>query len=103
MGQTFRKVSTSFWLEAEDEVKQLNTLIYAMGDEADDKLKYFQLAIPQRKKYDTVKETFGDYFVVKPNVIFEKVKFNTRVQAEGKTVDKIILGNNSSRLCLAFH
>ena len=54
-----------------DKPKQINTLIYAMGDAADDIMKSFQLTAEQEKKYDTVKQKFNKYFVVKRNVIFD--------------------------------
>ena len=44
--------------EEADEPKQINTLIYAMGDAADDIMKSFQLTVEQEKKYDTVKQKF---------------------------------------------
>ena len=92
-GQNGADVSKGFdkllgWKQ--DEIKQINTLIYAMGDEADDILKSFQLTATQKKKYDVIKERFENYFVVKRNVIFERVKFNRRIQAEGETVDTFV-------------
>ena len=68
-----------------------------MGDEADDILKSFQLTATQKKKYDVIKERFENYFVVKRNVIFERVKFNRRIQAEGETVDTFV----TALYCLA--
>lgn len=68
-----------------------------MGDETDDILKSFQLTATQKKKYDVIKERFENYFVVKRNVIFERVKFNRRIQAEGETVDTFV----TALYCLA--
>ena len=40
--------------------------------------------------YHTVKTKFDEHFVVRRNVIFERVKFNQRRQEEGETVDTFI-------------
>ena len=93
----FERFRQASGLETEDEIKQINTLIYAMGDEADDILKSFQLTATQKKKYDVIKERFENYFVVKRNVIFERVKFNRRIQAKGETVDTFV----TALYCLA--
>ena len=85
--------------EEADEPKQINTLIYAMGDAADDIMKSFQLTAEQEKKCDMVKQKFDQYFVVKRNVIFERVKFNRRMQEEGETVDSFV----TALYCLAEH
>ena len=66
------------------------SLIYTMGDEADDVLTSFGLSEEDRKKYDVVKATFENHFVKKRNIIFERAKFNQRKQEEGDSVDTFI-------------
>ena len=73
----------------EDDV-QVNTLIYAMGDQADDVLRSFALSDMDRRKYDTVKEKFDGYFIRRRNVIYERAKFNRRKQEEGETVEAFV-------------
>ena len=68
----------------------MNTLLYSMGDEADDILRSFKLSSDQLKKYDTVKAKFDQHFVKKRNVIFERAKFNMRKQEEGEPVDTFV-------------
>ena len=41
----------------------MNTLIYAMGDEADDILRAFTLSEEDRKSYAIIKAKFDNYFV----------------------------------------
>lgn len=77
-------------LVKEEEERQINMLIYAMGDQADDILKSFKLNARQLKQYHTVKTKFNEHFVVRGNVIFERAKFNGRRQEEGETVDNFI-------------
>ena len=73
----------------EDDV-QVNTLIYAMGDQADDVLRSFALSDMDRRKYDTVKEKFDGYFIRRRNVIYERAKFNRRKQEEGEAVEAFV-------------
>ena len=54
----------------------INTLIYYMGDEADNILRSFQLSEAVKKIYTVVKKKFDDHFVKKRNIIFERAKFN---------------------------
>ena len=74
----------------EEEESQINTLIYAMGDKADDILNSFKLSTAQLKQYHTVKTKFDEHFAVRRNVIFERAKFNRRRQEEGETVDSFV-------------
>ena len=74
----------------EEEESQINTLIYAMGDQAGDILTSFKLSTSQLKQYYTVKTKFDEHFVVRRNVIFERAKFNRRRQEDGEPVDTVI-------------
>ena len=61
-----------------------------MGDEADDILRGQDLTDAQRQQYTSVKDTFEAYFVPRKNVIYERTKFNRRVQQPGEAVDVFI-------------
>nr|XP_055068361.1 uncharacterized protein LOC129450004 [Misgurnus anguillicaudatus] len=78
-------------LNATSEENQVNTLVYCMGDEAEDVLKGLTLTEDQRKKYTDVEAGFDAFFVPKKNVIYERAKFNQRVQLLGETVDSFII------------
>ena len=69
---------------------QINTLVYTMGDAAEDILRSFSLSDEQLKSYETVLAKFYGYFVKKQNVIFKRAKFNQRRQQEGESVDDFI-------------
>ena len=86
----FERFRQASGLAKEEEESQINTLIYAMGDQADDVLHSFKLSTTQLKQYHTVKTKFDEHFVVRRNVIFERAKFNQRRQEEGETVDTFI-------------
>ena len=70
--------------------KQVNTLVYSMGDKAEDILISFNLSDTDAEKYDIVKEKFKGHFVKRRNVIYERARFNQRAQAEEESVDDFI-------------
>ena len=77
-------------LNEKDEVIQFNTLIYTMGDQAEDILNSFKLKETQLKSYDTARDKYDSYFVVKKNVIYERAKVNRRIQHENESVEEFI-------------
>ena len=74
-------------------------LIYAMGHQAEDILTSLKLTQNELKKYDIVKTKLDSYFVIRRNVIFERSKFNKRVQMENETVDSFVTDLH----CMAEH
>ena len=86
----FERFRQASGLVEKSEEAQVNTLIYCMGDEADDILRSFKLSEEDSKKYSTVKAKFEDHFVKRRNVIFERAKFNNRKQEPGEAVDTFI-------------
>ena len=86
----FERFRTLSELNEKDEVTQINTLIYTMGDQAEDILNSFKLNATQFKEYKTIKEKFDSYFVVRRNIIYERAKFNRRVQNDNESVEEFI-------------
>ena len=82
--ERFRKASG---LEEKEDEVQVNILIYAMGDDADDILCSFRLSVADNKNYDTVKAKFEAHFVKKRNVIYERARFNLCSQEDGESMD----------------
>ena len=72
-------------MEEDEELHQINSLVYHMGQEAEDILKTFNLSATQSKDFKIVLEKFDGYFVPKRNVIFERAKFNKRSQGTDET------------------
>ena len=72
-------------LDDRDDKVQINTLVYAMGGNANDILKSFHLS-EKDYVYETVIQQFASHFVGRPNVIFERARFNKRVQGEKESV-----------------
>ena len=86
----FERFRLASELNKKDEESQVNTLIYSMGDEADDILQSFGMSEADKKKYSAVKQKFEGHFIIKRNVIFERARFNMRIQCEGESVDNFI-------------
>ena len=53
----------------EDKANQVNTLIYTMGDSADDLLGFMDLSKEEIGKYDIVESKFKAHFVKSINLI----------------------------------
>ena len=64
--------------------------MYTMGDGADDILRSFGLSEEDKKKNGMVKGKFDSHFVKRRNTIFERAKFNMRIQGENELVDAFI-------------
>ena len=72
-------------LHEKAEAVQVNTLIYAMGGNTLDIYKSFK--IPEKEaEYKTVIKRFEAHFVGRINIIYERAKFNRRVQKDGESV-----------------
>ena len=83
-------VSQVSGLVEKSEENQVSTLIYSMGDNADDIFQAYKLSVEDMKKYDTVKGKFDNYFIKKKNIIYERAKFKCRRQEESEPVDVFI-------------
>ncbi len=85
--ERFRQASR---LYTEPETNQVNSLIYHMGDEAEDVMSSMNLDVAEARTYQTVLNKFRGHFVMSKNVIFERAMFNKRVQEDGETADAYI-------------
>ena len=86
----FERYRIASGLELKPDENQVNTLIYTMGDEAEDVLTALNLTEEEMSDYETLKNKLDAHFVVRRNVIFERAKFNQRQQEMGETADCFI-------------
>ena len=86
----FEQYRTASGLSASPALRQVTTLLYCMGDEANDVLDTTNITEDERKVYDAVIAKFDDYFKERKNVIFDRAKFNTRCQQPGESADHFI-------------
>lgn len=70
--------------------EKVDLLCYTMGVEAEDILARIVPAAADRSIYETVKTKFDEFFAPKKNVVFDRYKFNARVQQPGESVDTFI-------------
>ena len=94
--ERFRKATG---LDQKSGDNQVNTLVYSMGEEAEDIMISFGLTADDAKQYELVKNRFENHFIVKRNIIFERAKFNLRSQQQGESVETFITDLH----CLAEH
>ena len=77
-------------LDKESDERQVSTLLYCLGNSADDVLTSTNIIAEDRKKYDSVLAKFDQFFGVRKNVIFERAKFNRHNQLPGELAEKYI-------------
>ena len=86
----FQRYRVASGLASGDEETQVSTLIYCMGDKADDILRSFRLSAADEKKYKVVHDKFNEHFVTRRNVIYERAKFNSRRRQPDEPVEAFI-------------
>jgi hypothetical protein len=86
----FEQFRTASGLSKEDEVRQVSTLLYCLGEEAEDVLASANITEDDRKTYKTVLDKLDAFFQVRKNVIFERARFNKRDQKEGEAAEEYI-------------
>ena len=86
----FEQYRIASGLAKEDDECQVSTLLYCLGEEADDVLTSTNITGDSRKKFADVLEKFNEFFKVRKNVIFERARFNQRCQGETETAEQFI-------------
>ena len=89
--QRFEQFRVASGLSGDNAVKQVNTLLYCIGEEAEGVLTSTNTTDEERKVYETVLNKFDSFFKVRRNVIFERARFNRRNQHEDETAEKYIM------------
>ena len=80
-------------LAADSEEKQVSTLLYCLGEEAEEVLAVSDTK--PKKTYKAVVDTFNSFFGVRRNIIYERARFNTRVQQEGESAEQYVIALHS--------
>ena len=70
--EQFREASD---FDEKSEQKSVSSLIFAMGDEAEDILNSFSLSVDEQKSYATVRDEFEAYLVKKRHIVFDQASF----------------------------
>ena len=86
----FEQFRLASGLSTESHDRQISTLLYSMGDAAEDALVSTKITVDERKDYGKVLEKLDSFFDVRKNVIFERARFNQRHQRENESVEEFI-------------
>ena len=86
----FEQFQSASGLAAEGEPRQVSTILYCLGEDADDVLTSTSISEADRKKYDSVMAKFDAFFKVRKNIIFERARFNQRSQLDGESAEQYI-------------
>lgn len=87
----FQQFRVASGLAGDDEAKQISTLLYCLGEQAEAVLDSTDITADERKVYDTVVAKLDGFFQVRRNVIFERARFNRRNQQEGEGAEHYIM------------
>ena len=77
-------------LASGSEQRQVSTLLYCLGEQAEDVLSSTGISEDSRKNYSDVMGKFDEYFHVRKNIIFERARFNRRNQLPDETAEEYI-------------
>ena len=90
-GECFEQYRVASGLSKEDDERQVSVLLYHLGEEADNVLTSTNITSESRKKVADVLQKFDDFFQVRKNIIFERVRFNQCAQGETETTEQFII------------
>ena len=86
----FKQFHLASALSTESEEKQVSTLLYTLGEDAEDVLSSTNISKDNRKKYTEVMAKLDSFFQVRKNVIYERARFNRRMQLADESVEQFI-------------
>ena len=86
----FEQYRVAAGLSKESQERQVNTLLYCLGEEAEDILASTNISDDDRKQYDAVLSKFDSFFRIRKNVIIERAKFNRRSQLAEEPAEQFI-------------
>ncbi|UYV64812.1 hypothetical protein LAZ67_3002052 [Cordylochernes scorpioides] len=78
-------------MKKKEEADKIDLFMYLMGDRADDIFRIFKFEKEEEAtKIDSVLKAFDSHFCVRKNIIYERAKFNSRIQEDREPVDEFI-------------
>lgn len=84
-----RYISVTELVKKSDKDK-IDLLYYRMGEKSEEILLQVMPNITEANTFIEVKEILNLYFAPKKNVVFERYKFNARVQEQGESIDSLV-------------
>lgn len=91
----FERFRSACGLKDKSQSVQIDTLIYCMGEQAEEIFNSFVFTpsgegADATLRYACVKGKFQDHFIARRNIIYERAKFNKCKQNDSETVDQFI-------------
>ena len=86
----FEQFRIASGLSTESGERQVSSLLYCMGVDAEDVLATTNISNDDKKDYSKVVRKFNEYFKVRKNTIFERANFNLTRQLADETVEQFI-------------
>ncbi|XP_064482891.1 uncharacterized protein K02A2.6-like [Ornithodoros turicata] len=83
----FLRFYTVSGLDRQSGQQQVDALVYILGSRAEDIFQTFNLVTSETSDFKVVLDQFDKCFILRRNIIYERAKFNTRVQWEAESVD----------------
>ncbi|UYV76586.1 K02A2.6-like, partial [Cordylochernes scorpioides] len=78
-------------MKKKEEADKIDLFMYLMGDRADDIFRTFKFEKEEEAtKIDSVLKAFDSHFCVRKNIIYERAKFNSRIQEDREPVNEFI-------------
>ena len=87
----FEQYRSASKLDEEPATRQVSTLLYCLGKEAEAVLESTNATVDDKKNYGKVIEKLDSYFEVCKNVIYERARFNRRSQLPGESAEQYIM------------
>jgi hypothetical protein len=77
-------------LSSQEDSVRIDTMIYTMGQKAEDVLLSFRLPVEPAPSYSQVLKAFDKHFGVRVNVVLERQRFKRGLQGPGESVDDLL-------------
>ena len=86
----FQQFLTASCLDKQNDERKISTLLYCLGDDADEVLTSTSITDEERSSYDRVIQKLDEFFKVRRNKIYERARFNRRDQKKGESAEAYI-------------
>ena len=88
--RSFEQFRVASGLSSEKEDRKVSTLLYCLGEAAEDVLLSSNTTDKDRKEYKLVLGKFDEFFKVRKYVIFNRARFSRRNQLEGESSEQYV-------------
>ena len=86
----FEQFRLASGLSAESEERQVSSLMYCMGEDAEEVLATTNITAEQKKEYRQVVQKFDEYFKVRKNLVYKRASFNLAHQVADESAEQFI-------------